>query len=83
MAAWAFLQAALLVSSMILNAGWFLGGAGELFAWVRLPGDLIGNTASLLMLELVLLAATSLLLGTWMAFWWSWNSNQKRITNVN
>jgi anti-sigma factor RsiW len=71
---WAFLQAALKVTSFILAADQVLGAA--LFgSWLTTEG-LFQTIASLLMFNTILLIGTTILWSTWMALWLTWNKNQ-------
>jgi len=67
---WAFLQAALWVTSFVLDvsvlfpmfSGWFVGS-------LDMPETLPA-------ISLVLLAAAVVLWGAWLAFWWAWKNHQ-------
>jgi anti-sigma factor RsiW len=72
---WAFLQAALWVTSFILTADWALGQRAELFnRWIESEG-LFESIGNLLLLNAALLVGTTVLWGTWMAFWLAWKQN--------
>lgn len=71
---WAFLQAALKVTTFILTTDQALGAA--LFGiWIPTEG-LFQTIASLLMFNTILLIGTTILWSTWMALWLTWNRNQ-------
>jgi anti-sigma factor RsiW len=76
---WAFLQAALKVTTFILTADQVLGVAGgraALFmSWITTAGFL-ETSANLLLLNSILLIGTIILLSAWMALWLAWNRNQ-------
>jgi len=76
---WAFLQAALRVTSFILTADQVLGAAGgraALFgSWITTEG-LFQTIASLLLFNTILLIGTTILWSAWMALWLAWNKNQ-------
>jgi len=72
---WAFLQAALKVTSFLLTADQVLGAA--LFgSWITTEG-LFETIASLLLFNTILLIGTIILWSAWMALWLAWNRNQK------
>ena len=72
---WAFLQSALWVTSFVLSADWALGQRVLLFSgWVASEG-LLETIGSLLIFNGILLVGTTVLWGTWMAFWWIWKQN--------
>ena len=71
---WAFLQAALKVTTFILTADQALGIA--LFgSWITTSGFL-ETSANLLLLNGMLLIGTLILWSAWMALWLAWNRNQ-------
>jgi len=73
---WAFLQAALIVTALILNAVQVLGLQKQLWPnWVGVEG-LIETAGSLFALNLGLLVLTASLWCVWLAFWWVWNRSQ-------
>jgi anti-sigma factor RsiW len=73
---WAFLQAALWVTSFLLTADWALGGLAELFNnWIA-SESLFESIGNLLLLDAALLLGTAVLWATWMAFWWAWKQSQ-------
>jgi anti-sigma factor RsiW len=73
---WAFLQAALKVTALILTADQFLGPRAVLFnSWITTNG-LLQTSADLLLLNTILLIATAILWSAWMALWLAWNKNQ-------
>lgn len=69
---WAFLQAALWVTSAVLATGWALDGA---FTWSG-AGALAEGLGTLVLLNIALLTGAAILWAGWMAFWWSWKQNQ-------
>lgn len=72
---WAFLQAALWVTSLVLTTDWVLGGRAELFnGWIASEG-LLETVGNLLLLNSALLVGTTVLWATWMAFWWAWKQS--------
>ncbi|HEY3312970.1 MAG TPA: zf-HC2 domain-containing protein [Anaerolineales bacterium] len=68
---WAFLQAALLITSVLLWAGWVLG-----LEPINLPGALVLDFGGLLLLNLVVLAFVTAFWTVWLAFWWLWNKQR-------
>lgn len=71
---WAFLQAALRVTSFILLTDQFLGAA--LFnSWITTKG-LLETSANLLLFNTILLIGTTILWSAWMALWLAWKRNQ-------
>ena len=76
---WAFLQAALKVTTFILTADQALGvtsgRAAFLNSWVITAGFL-ETSANLLLLNGILLIGTIILWSAWMALWLTWNRNQ-------
>jgi anti-sigma factor RsiW len=75
-AAWAFLQAALWITTFLLGANWALGPQNLLFPGWAAPVDLIETAGSLLVMYFGLMVATTILWCTWMAFWLVWKNNQ-------
>jgi len=69
---WAFLQAALWITSMILAADWALGPRVVFFTGWLASDSLLENTGELLVLNVILLIGTTVLWAAWMAFWWTW-----------
>jgi anti-sigma factor RsiW len=69
---WAFLQAALWVTSAVLATGLALDGS---FAWSG-AGDLAESLGTLFLLNIALLTGAAILWAGWMAFWWTWKQNQ-------
>jgi len=76
---WAFLQAALKVTTFILTADQVLGVAGGraavFMSWITIAGFL-ETSANLLLLNSILLIGTIILWSAWMALWLAWNRNQ-------
>jgi len=73
---WAFLQAALIVTAIILNAVQVFGLQNQLWPnWVGAE-SLIEAVGSLFALNLGLLVLTAGLWSVWLAFWWVWNRSQ-------
>lgn len=69
---WAFLQSALWVTALALNAGARFPGAAP---WLTFENslDMLG---ALLALNIALVAGAVILWSMWMAFWWAWKYNQ-------
>ena len=76
---WAFLQAALKVATFILTADQVFGSAGGsaafLKSWITTEGFL-ETSASILLLNGLLLIGTIIVWSAWMALWLAWNRNQ-------
>ena len=71
---WAFLQAAIKVTSLILTADQLFGAA--LFnSWIPTEG-LLETSANLLLFNTLLLIGTTILWSAWMALWVAWKKNQ-------
>ena len=71
---WAFLQAALKVTTFILTADQALGATFS-NSWITSAGFL-ETSANLLLLNGILLIGTIILWSAWMALWLAWNRNQ-------
>jgi anti-sigma factor RsiW len=81
LAGWAFLQAALLVTALILNAAQFFGLQNQIWpAWIGAE-SLIETAGSLFALNLGLLVLLASLWSVWLAFWWVWNRSQSLESN--
>ena len=81
LAGWAFLQAALLVTALILNGAQVFGLQSQLWPhWVGVEG-LIEVVGGLFALNLGLLVLTAILWCVWLAFWWVWNRSQSFESN--
>ncbi|HVF24587.1 MAG TPA: hypothetical protein VNA23_01785, partial [Anaerolineales bacterium] len=77
---WAFLQAALKVTAFILTTNQVLGQrAAFLNRWITTEGFL-ETSASLLLLNGLLLIGTIILWSAWMALWLAWNRNQTELS---
>jgi anti-sigma factor RsiW len=74
-AAWAFLQAGLRVTSLALAAGWVLDWQAPPIGSSTASDGLLGWALDLAPLEAALLAGTAVLLSAWMALWWAWNKH--------
>ena len=73
---WAFLQAALWITSGILVADQVLGPRAAFFnGWVASTG-LLETGVSLVLFNVVLLIGTAVLLSAWMAFWLAWEKDK-------
>ena len=80
---WAFLQAAIRVTSIILTADQVLGQHTAVFSsWITNEG-LFDTTADLFLLNTVLLTGTIILWSAWMAFWLAWKQNQNLESSSN
>ena len=75
-AAWAFLLAALWITSFLLGANWVLGPQNLLFTGWFAPVDLIETAGGLLMMYFGLMLVTTILWSIWVAFWLAWKNNQ-------
>jgi anti-sigma factor RsiW len=76
---WAFLQAALKVTTFILTADQVLGTASGRAAFFRnwiTTESFLETSANLLLLNSILLIGTIILWSAWMALWLAWNRNQ-------
>jgi anti-sigma factor RsiW len=76
---WAFIQAALKVTSFILTADQFIGTAGPFSSWITAEG-LLKTNANLLLFNTILLIGTTILWSAWMAFWLAWNRNKNELS---
>ena len=76
MGIWAFLQAALWVASLALTTNSFFPG---LAPWLA-AGNIL-DIPVLTALNLLLLAATTILWAAWMSFWYAWTHNQRSTFN--
>jgi anti-sigma factor RsiW len=76
---WAFLQAALWVTSFILRADHVLGAAGLFGGWIKTEG-LFETGVDLLLFNAILLIGTIILWSAWMALWLAWNKNQNELS---
>ena len=76
---WAFLQAALWITSFLVTADWLLGST-PLSAWLAMDGlpNLLGT---LTILNFFLLAGAAGLWVAWLALWWVWNQNMSITTH--
>jgi anti-sigma factor RsiW len=73
---WAFLQAALWVTAMILTAGPVSGLHIELFpGWITAEG-LFEAAVNLLLFNFILIIGTTILWSAWMALWLAWKKSQ-------
>ena len=77
---WAFFQSALWLTSFILTADWALGQQVMFFTGWLAPEGLLETIGSLQLFNIILLAGTSILWATWMAFWWTWKQNLESYT---
>jgi anti-sigma factor RsiW len=69
---WAFLQAALWVTSFALTTDSIFPG---LAPWLA-PDNSLDMLGTLTALNIALLAGAVILWAAWMAFWWAWKQNQ-------
>lgn len=78
---WAFLQAAIFVAAVFLNAEWFFNLPGLDFSTGIIPsgltGSLLGMAGSLLLINFGLLVFTTIFWGLWLAFWLAWKKDQQ------
>jgi anti-sigma factor RsiW len=73
---WAFLQAALWVTSATLTADQVFGSHASLFnAWLT-TGGLFQTDASLFLINAGLLVVITVLWSAWMAFWLAWEKDK-------
>jgi anti-sigma factor RsiW len=71
---WAFLQAAIKVTSLVLTADQFFGAT--LFnSWISTEG-LFTTSANLFLFNAILFITMTILWSAWMAFWLAWKKNQ-------
>ena len=72
---WAFLQAALWVTSLALAGDSLLAGSAPFTTWLASDNslDLLGTLG---VLYIGLLVGVVILWASWMAFWWTWKHNQ-------
>ena len=73
---WAFLQAALWVTSATLTADQVFGSQAALFNPWLTTGGLFQTDASLFLLNTVLLVVITVLWSAWMAFWLAWEKDK-------
>jgi anti-sigma factor RsiW len=71
---WAFLQASLWVTSLLMASGWIVGSA-PFTAWLA-PDSALDLFGTLSVLNIALLAGAGILWAAWMAFWWTWKKNE-------
>jgi anti-sigma factor RsiW len=73
---WAFLGAAIRVTTFVLAADQFIGPREAIFSsWIKTE-SLFNTSASLILFNVILLICTTILWSTWMALWLSWKNNQ-------
>ena len=77
---WAFLQAALWVTSATLTADQVFGSHTALFNGWLTTGGLFQTDASLFVLNTVLLVVITVLWSACMAFWLAWEKNKNEIS---
>jgi hypothetical protein len=73
---WAFLQAALWVTSATLEADQVFGSHTALFNGWLTTGGLFETNASLFLFNAVLLIVITVLWSAWMALWLAWEKNK-------
>ena len=73
---WAFLQAALMVAAVILNAEWVFNLPGPIFPAGVLALDLPWFINNLLAINFALLAGTAIFWSLWLAAWLAWQKDQ-------
>ncbi len=77
---WAFLQAALKVTSFILTADQVFGQRAALFNnWIPTEG-LLKTSADLLLVNTILFITTTILWSAWMALWLAWKKDQNELS---
>jgi anti-sigma factor RsiW len=77
---WAFLAAALKVTTFVLTTDQFLGQREAIFSnWIQTE-SLLNTSASLLLFHVILVICTSILFAAWMALWLAWKNNQNETT---
>lgn len=73
---WAFLQAAIKVTSFILTADQLFGQRAALFnSWIQTE-ELFVTSANLLLFNTILFITITILWSAWMALWLAWQKNQ-------
>ena len=75
---WAFLQAALWVTSATLTADQIFGSPTALFNGWLTTGGLFETNASLFLFNIVILVVLTVLWSAWMAFWLVWEKNKNQ-----
>jgi anti-sigma factor RsiW len=73
---WAFLQAALWVTSATLTADQVFGSHTALFNGWLATGGLFETNADLFLFNIVILVVITVLWSAWMAFWLAWEKNK-------
>jgi anti-sigma factor RsiW len=80
---WAFLAAAIRVTTLVLAADQAIGvegGREAIFSsWVQTE-SLLNTSANLILFHAILLVGTTVLWSTWMALWLTWKNNQNETT---
>jgi anti-sigma factor RsiW len=79
MIVWAFLEAAIKVTSFILTADTVFGSVAFFNNWMTADG-LLKTSANLLVFNTILLIGTAALWSAWMALWLAWNRNQNELS---
>ncbi len=73
---WAFLAAAIKVTTFVLTADQLFGPREAIFSgWVKTE-SLLNTSANLILFHVILLICTSILFAAWMALWLAWKNNQ-------
>ena len=75
---WAFMQAALWVTSATLTADQLFGSQAALFNGWLPTGGLFETNASLFLFNIVLLVVITVLWSAWMALWLAWEKNKNQ-----
>jgi anti-sigma factor RsiW len=77
---WAFLAAALQVTTFVLAADQVLGQREAIFSnWIQ-SESLLSTGANLILFHAILLICTTVLWSAWMALWLAWKNNQNETT---
>jgi hypothetical protein len=73
---WAFLAAAIRVTTFVLAADQFFGPGEAIFSnWIQTQ-SLLDTSINLLLFHVILLICTTVLWSAWMALWLAWKNNQ-------
>jgi anti-sigma factor RsiW len=77
---WAFLAAAIKVTTFALAADQFFGPNEAIFSgWIQ-TGNLLNTSVNLILFHAILLICTTVLWSAWMALWLAWKNNQNETT---
>lgn len=77
---WAFLAAAIRVTTFVLTADQVLGRYDAVFgSWIKTE-SLLNTSVNLILFHAILLICTTILWSAWMALWLAWKNNQNETT---